>query len=246
MVLWLIVGSALAGGLGSLLLAGSVLALNLSVMERLLPRLISFSTGTLLGAALLGMIPHATRGLSVATVSKVVLFGLISFYVLEKLLVWRHCHKSDCEVHASSGALLLVGDSFHNFVDGVVIAGAFLESVPLGLATALSTITHELPQELGEFVVYLRSGLSRRRALLLNGLSSLTSLLGAVLGYFFITTLRPVGPYLLSFAAAGFLYVALADLIPRQRAKTPLGTTLIDFLLLVCGVGVIALIARPH
>jgi zinc and cadmium transporter len=246
MTLLLIVLASLAGGVISVLLASLVLALRTSALERALPRLISFSTGTLLGAALLGMVPHAARVLPVRVLTLTVLGGLILFFVLEKLLVWRHCHKHDCDVHASSGPLMMIGDAFHNFVDGVVIAGAFLSSTPLGLAAALSTIAHEVPQELGEFMVYLRVGYSRRRALLLNSATSLTSVLGGVLGYFFLSELRAAGPYLLAFAAAGFLYVALADLVPAQRGKTSLGFTLLDLLLLAAGIGVIALVARGH
>jgi zinc and cadmium transporter len=245
-MLGMVIASSLAGGLVSVLLASTVLSVSASSMERAMPRLISFSTGTLLGAAFLGMIPHATRALSVHTVAVSILVGVLAFYVLEKLFIWRHCHERECQVHATSGPLLLVGDAVHNFVDGVVIAGAFLESMPLGLAAALSTIAHEIPQELGEFVVYLRSGMSKRRALLLNGATSLTSLLGAILGYFFLPTFRDAGPYLLALAAAGFLYVALADLIPGQRRKASLGATVVDFVLMVAGVGVIALVARGH
>jgi len=246
MTFLLILGSSLAGGLLAVLLAATALAVRASFMERALPRLVSFSTGALLGAALLGMVPHAAEALPVSTVALVVLTGLILFFVLEKLLVWRHCHKHDCDVHATSGPLLLVGDAFHNFVDGVVIAGAFLSSTPLGIAAALSTVAHEVPQELGEYMVYLHSGYTRRRALFLNGLTSLTSVLGAVLGYLFLSQMRAVGPYLLSFAAAGFLYVALADLIPVQRGRMSLSLTLLDLLLVVVGIGVIALVAHGH
>jgi zinc and cadmium transporter len=244
MTFLLILGSSLAGGLLVVLLAGIVMAVPAWLMERALPRLISFSTGALLSAALLGMIPRAAEALPVSRVALVVLTGFILFFVLEKLLVWRHCHKYDCDVHATSGPLLLVGDAFHNFVDGVVIAGAFLSSTPLGITVTLSTIAHEVPQELGEYLVYLRSGYSRSRALFLNGVTSLTSVVGALVGYFFVSQMRAVGPYLLAFAAAGFLYVALADLIPAQRGRMTLGVTLIDLLLLVAGISAIALIAR--
>jgi zinc and cadmium transporter len=246
MTLLLILGASLLGGLLTVLLAGTVLAMRASLVDRALPRLVSFSTGALLGAALMGMIPHAAESLPVATVAQVVLAGLILFFVLEKLLVWRHCHKHDCDVHASSGPLLLVGDAVHNFVDGVVIAGAFLTSTSLGIATALSTIAHEVPQELGEYMVYRRSGYTWRRALFLNAATSLTSVVGAVLGYLFLSQMRAVGPYLLAFAAAGFLYVALADLIPAQRGKMSLRLTLLDLLLVVAGIGVIALVAHGH
>jgi zinc and cadmium transporter len=246
MTLLLIVLSSLAGGLLAVLLAGVVLAVRPSALDRALPRLVSFSTGTLLGAALLGMIPHAAEALPVPTVALVVLAGLILFFVLEKLLVWRHCHKHDCDVHASSGPLLLLGDAFHNFVDGIVIAGAFLNSTALGITAALSTIAHEVPQEMGEYMVYLRSGYTRRRALFLNSVTSLTSVAGAVLGYYFLSQMRSVGPYLLAFAAAGFLYVALADLVPAQRGRMSLGLTLLDLTLVIAGIGVIALVALDH
>jgi zinc and cadmium transporter len=244
--LLLIVGASLLGGLVTVLLAGTVLFVRPAFLERAVPRLVSFSTGTLLGAALLGMLPHAGRALPVATVAAAVLAGLMAFFVLEKLLVWRHCHRHDCDVHASSGPLLLIGDAFHNLVDGVVIAGAFLESTPLGMATALSTIAHEVPQELGEFAVYMHGGYSRRRALFLNSATSLTTLVGAVLGYFFLSRIRGAVPYLLAFAAAGFLYVALADLVPAQRGRASLGVTALDMLLVLGGIAVVAAVAVGH
>ena len=246
MTFLLIIGASLAGGIVAVFLAGTVLLVRPIFIERALPRLISFSTGTLLGAALLGMIPHAARVLSVSTLASVLLAGIILFFLLEKMLVWRHCHKYDCDVHASSGPLLLIGDAFHNFVDGIVIAGAFLESTPLGLAAALSTIAHEIPQEMGEFMVYLRSGYTRRRALFLNAVTSLTSVAGAVLGYFFLLQIHSVGPYLLALAAAGFIYVALADLIPAQRGRTSMRLNLLDFLLVIAGISVIVLVTHGH
>jgi len=246
MTLLFILAASVSGGLLSVLLAGTVLAVRPALIDRALPRLVSFSTGTLLGAALLGLVPHAAAELAVGEVAATLLGGLIAFYLLEKLLVWRHCHKHDCDVHAASGPLLLIGDSFHNFVDGVIIAGAFLVSVPLGMMTALSTVAHEIPQELGEYAVYLHGGYSRRRALVLNAVSSLTSVLGGVVGYFFLSTAHAFGPYLLAFAAAGFLYVALADLVPSQRGRTSLGLTLLDFLLVLAGICVIALVAHGH
>jgi zinc and cadmium transporter len=246
MTFLLILGSSIAGGLLAVLLAGTVLAVRPSFTERALPRLISFSTGALLGAALIGMIPHAAAALPISTVALVILAGLILFYLFEKLLVWRHCHKNDCDVHATSGPLLLVGDAFHNFVDGVIIAGAFLGSTSLGIAAELSTIAHEVPQEMGEYMVYLHTGYTRRRALLLNSLTSLTAVVGAVLGYLFLSEMRAAGPYLLAFAAAGFLYVALADLVPAQRGRMGLGLAALDFVLLIAGIGVIASVAHNH
>jgi len=244
-LLWITIAS-LAGGVVSVLLASTLLVLRPAALARAVPHLVSFSTGTLLGAALLGMLPHAARALPVSRLTGTLLGGLLVFYLLEKLLVWRHCHREHCDVHATSGPLLLIGDAVHNFVDGFVIAGAFLESTPLGMVTALSTVAHEVPQELGEFSVYLHAGYTRQRALLLNVLSSLTSLLGALLGYAFLSQLRDLGPHLLAFAAAGFLYVSLADLVPAQRGPSTFGTTLLDFLLLVVGIALIALVVHHH
>lgn len=246
MTFLLILAASLLGGILSVLLAASVLAVRPVLLERALPRLISFSTGTLLGAALLGMIPHAAGELAVGTVMKVLLGGILAFFLMEKLFVWRHCHSKDCAFHPSSGPLLLIGDSVHNFVDGIVIAGAFLSSTPLGITVALSTIAHEVPQELGEFMVYLRAGTSRRKALLLNSLSSLTSVAGAVLGYLFLAQARTFGPYLLSFAAAGFLYVALADLVPVQRGRTSLPMAALDLSLVMAGIGLVGLFTHGH
>ncbi len=246
MILLLIVLSSLLGGVISVLLAGTVLTLDPRRLEPALPRLVAFSTGTLLGAAFLGMIPQAALATPASTIGPVLLVGLISFFLLEKLLVWRHCHAHDCAVHVSSGPLLLLGDAFHNFVDGLVIAGAFLQSRPLGVSVALSTIAHEIPQELGEFTVYLRGGYTRQRALLLNVATSLASVLGAVLGYFFLSQMQGAVSYLLAFAAAGFIYVALADLVPSQRGRTSLTLSVLDTLLLLLGIGVIAIFAHQH
>lgn len=238
--------SSLAGGIIAVLLAATVLTLNRQWLDRALPRLIAFSTGTLLGSALLGMLPHASRTLAGPVLFRTLLLAVGGFYILEKLLIWRHCHKQDCNVHAISGPLLLLGDAFHNFVDGLVIAGAFLTSVPLGIATALSTIAHEVPQELGEFVVYLKQGYSRRRALTLNALTSLTTVVGALVGYGYFSTVRQAGGYFLAIAAGGFLYVALADLIPSQRGRTSMRETVIDLALMTAGVVLIGSIAAAH
>jgi zinc and cadmium transporter len=246
LTLLLVLVFSLLGGVVSVLLAATVLAVRQEVVERVMPRLIAFSTGTLLGSALLGMLPHAAEDLDGVPLFRTVLLSLGGFYVLEKALVWRHCHSHDCDVHAHSGPLLLLGDAVHNFVDGVVIAGAFLTSIPLGIATALSTIAHEVPQELGEFIVYLKQGYSRRRALLLNAATSATTLVGAGLGYFYFSNVRQAGSYFLSVAAGGFLYVALADLIPSQRGRTHPKETFADLALIFGGIALIALITAGH
>ncbi len=246
MTLALILAASLLGSVVAVLLAALTLLLDASTLARLVPRMVSFSTGALLGAALLGMLPRAIESLDGARVFVVVLSGLVVFFVLEKLLVWRHCHKQDCDFHASSGPLLVFGDAIHNLIDGVVLAAAFLESPALGLAATVSTVAHEVPQELGEFMVYLHGGWSRRRALAVNVATSLTTFVGAVLGYFFLSEMSAARPYLMAFAAAGFLYVALADLIPAQRGKTSLRATILDFVLLGAGVGLLAWVTHGH
>jgi zinc and cadmium transporter len=242
-----VIGFSLIGGLGSLVLAAVVLLVPPERLERLVPWLVSFSVGTLLGAAFLGMLPHAVEHLPGERVLQVFLGGVVVFFVLEKLLVWRHCHKhGECDFHASAGPLVIVGDSVHNFVDGVVIAGAFLQSVPLGIAAALSAVAHEIPQELGEFLVLIHGGYSRKKALILNALSSLTTVVGALGGYYVFSSFEGLGPYLLAFAAAGFAYVALADLIPSRRGKLSLGASLGEFALVLLGIGAILLVVHGH
>jgi zinc and cadmium transporter len=243
MTLLLILGASAIGGVVAVLLASTVLLPKDPRVGKLIPKLVSFSTGTLLGAAFLGMIPHAAATLSVHTLSSAVLVSLVAFFILEKLLVWRHCHRTECGFHASSGPLLLIGDAFHNFVDGLVLAGAFLDSNSLGVAAAVSTVTHEIPQEVGEFMVYVRAGYSRRRALTLNIMTSLTTIVGGLLGYFFLSSMLSARPYILVVAAAGFIYVALADLVPAQRQGASLRTTALEFVFVMAGIGGIAAVA---
>ena len=245
MLLAWILGFSLLGSLGAVGGAALLLAFPDDVRKRLVPALVAYAAGTLLGAAFLGMIPAAAADTPVRAVSAAVLAGIVLFFVLERLVLWRHGHEAGGSPNPAA-PLILVGDAFHNFVDGVVIAGAFLGSTSLGISVALSTVAHEVPQELGEFMVYLRSGFTRRRALLLNSVTSMTSVVGAILGYFFLAEMHDVGPYLLTFAAAGFIYVALADLVPVQRGKTSLRLTIVDLVLVAAGIGVIALLARSH
>ena len=140
----------------------------------------SYATGTLLAAAFLAMIPKGLAGAPTVNVSATVLAGIVIFFLMEKIVIWRHCHTAGCEVHGQAGALILLGDALHNFVDGLVIAAAFVTSIPLGMAAAFAVIAHEVPQEVGDFAILLDSGYSRRRAFLLNLLSSFTTLPGAL------------------------------------------------------------------
>ena len=233
---------AVLGSLGAIAAAGVILALPERLTRRLVPHLISYAIGTLLGAALLGMIPHALESLAAGSVMATVLAALIGFFVLESLVLWRHCHERDCPVHGTSGILILVGDAFHNFVDGLVIASAFVASVPVGVTASLAVFAHEIPQEAGDFGILLHSGYGRRKALVLNALSASTTLVGALVGYAGIQALRSVASYVLCVSAASFLYIALADLIPGRRGRKGLAALVVELVLIAAGVMTIAVL----
>lgn len=213
--------------------------------------LISYAIGALLGAAFLEILPHALEHGDPHQMAGTVLFGILVFFVLEKLVLWRHCHHDHCEAHDAqapihdhgrSGMLILVGDTFHNFVDGVLIAAAFLENTQLGIVTALAIIAHEIPQEVGDFLILLHSGYSRARALAFNLLSSLATLVGAMLAYFALSDLKEWIPSLLGLAAASMIYVAVADLIPGLHKRTELKATLQQVSLIGLGIASIAIV----
>jgi zinc and cadmium transporter len=246
MILGYILIFGLLGSLGSVGAAGIILAMPDRLSKKLMPHLISFAIGTLLGAAMLCMLPHALEDLSGDTVMMTVLAGLVGFFVLESVVLWRHCHEQNCPVHGAGGILIVVGDAFHNFVDGLVIASAFIASVPLGVTASLAVIAHEIPQEAGDFVILLNSGYSRGKALLLNSLSASTTLIGALLGYVGMRTMEMATPYVLCVSAASFLYIALADLIPGRRGKKGLPAMAAELLLIAAGVAVIALLRHTH
>jgi zinc and cadmium transporter len=205
----------------------------------------------LLGAAFLGLIPHALEypGIEGAhSIGIAVLAGLLFFFVMEKLVLWRHCHSDHCEAHVpdfehskekAAASLILIGDGIHNLVDGVLIAAAFVTDFHLGIVTSLAIIAHEIPQEVGDFAILLHGGLSRGKALLFNALASLTTIVGAVAAYFFMKDAQAVVPYVLAIAAASFIYIAVADLIPGLHRRTDFSATVQQFVLIVAGVLVI-------
>ena len=214
-------GLSILGGLGGLLVASGILLVRASTRSALVPWLVSYAVGTLLGAAMLAILPAAFDQLPAQHVLGTLLGGILLFFVLEKLVLWRHCHTHDCEVHDGTVLPVLVGDAFHNFVDGAVIAAAVITSVPLGVSTAIAVAAHEIPQELGDFAILLHAGYSRGRALLLNVMSAGASALGAIAAFAAFDYVPMLQPYFLSMAAASFLYVAMADLIPGlHRGRT--------------------------
>jgi zinc and cadmium transporter len=242
---WIIVFSVL-GSVGAIAGAASLLVFRQGTRKTLLPWLLSYATGTLLGAAFLGMIPEALQQNNALDISSTILAGIIIFFILEKMVIWRHCHTSGCEVHGAAGPLILIGDAFHNFVDGFVIAAAFLTSVPLGIAASLAVIAHEIPQEVGDFAILLENGYSRSRALMLNLLSSLATLPGAVIAYFFLGATREAVPFILALSAASFIYIAIADLVPSLHRQVSLKAALIQLLLVIAGIGTIAFFRLAH
>ena len=248
---WIILFSLL-GGVLSVLAAASFLLLSETARARLLPHFVSFAIGAMLGAALLGLLPHALEDAGpegVHSVSLTLLLGLLGFFLLEKMVLWRHCHTEHCEVHdpeplghhhhAPAGTLIIIGDSIHNFVDGVLIAAAFLTDVHLGVVTAIAVAAHEIPQEVGDFAILLHSGFSRNRALFFNMLSTLTTVVGGVLAYYSLNDMQQALPYILAIAASSFLYIAVADLIPGLHKKPEIADTAKQVTLIGLGVTLI-------
>jgi len=273
-LIWIIL-CTLASGVLSVLAAGTFLALPSKQREHVLPHLVSFATGALLGAALLALIPHAVEAAGMENVHEVgiaLIAGIALFFVLEKFLLWRHCHDDHCAEHPlgdenehnqhhqghdhghahqheqarkkASGSLVLVGDALHNVLDGVLIAAAFLTDVHLGIVTALAIMAHEIPQEVGNFAVLLHSGVSRRRALVLNLLTSLTAVIGGIVGYFALEEALVVLPFAVAVAASSLLYVAVADLIPGLHRKVDPRSSITQVLLIGVGIALIAFAER--
>jgi zinc and cadmium transporter len=229
-------GLSLLGGLGGLLVASGVLLISDSTRAQLVPWLVSYAVGALLGVAMLGVLPEALGKLPPLHVFATLLGGILLFFVLEKLVLWRHCHTHDCEVHDGSVVPVLVGDSIHNFIDGAAIGMAVLTSIPLGVSTALAVGAHEIPQEVGDFAILLHAGYSRRRALIVNVLSGLSSALGAFVAWLAFGWLPRALPYFLVVAAASFLYVAMADLIPGLHRGRTDASSLRQIIFIAAGV----------
>lgn len=259
-LLLLIILFTALGGAVSAVAASLFLLAPQSLRVRVLPHLVSFATGALLSAALLGLLPHAIEGVGIASAHKIglaLLIGLLIFFILEKLVLWRHCHQEVCEGHAphdhlphkhnahekgrdaASASLILIGDGFHNVLDGVLIAAAFLSDVHLGIVTALAVMAHEVPQEVGDLAILLHGGMSRMRAFTLNTLTSLSSVIGGIAAYYFLGKTLQILPYAIAIAASSFLYIAVADLIPGLHRRVDPGSGVKQFICIVLGVGVI-------
>lgn len=231
------------GSVGSVALAGILLLLKDDKLQLISIHLTYLAGGTLLGAAFLGMIPKAITLADGSLILLLTLSGIMFFFILEKFIIWRTCRNKDCERHLNAAApMILIGDAFHNAIDGVVIASAFLISKEMGIFVTLSVIFHEIPQELGDLGILLRSGMSRAKALMYNMLSGSTALITGVLAYFFMDMVRSLIPYALAFSASSFLYIALADLIPEMHKKTRLMEGIVQIALVITGIMFIYLI----
>ena len=250
-VLTQILLACIGGGALSLAIAAAV---AFRVQSRWIPTLVSYAVGALLGAVFLDILPHvfeATK--NTARVAAFILFGLLAFFILEKLLLWRHHHhggeesadhghQAEIGDHGRSGWMIIVGDAFHNFTDGVIIASAFMANLKLGVVTALAIIAHEIPQEIGDFLVLLHSGFSKRKALLLNFASSFAAVVGALIAYFALSHVEQWIPEILAVAAASMIYVAVADLIPGLHKRTAFAEPMTQVAFIALGILTIWLI----
>jgi zinc and cadmium transporter len=281
-LVWIILSSLIGGALS---VAGAALV-ALNARATAVPMLISYAIGAMLGAVFLEILPEGIKAATdVHTFTATVLFGILLFFTLEKLVIWRHCHGDHCEVHAihteedcpethphttkykavivkqpsilapaashhvhnhthdhgRSGMMVMIGDTFHNFVDGILIASAFMVDIKVGIVTSIAIIAHEIPQEVGDFLILLHSGYSKRQAFAFNLVSSFATVIGGTAAYFALSHVQGWIPTILGLAAASMLYVAVADLIPSLHKRTELRASISQLLLIACGVGSIAL-----
>jgi zinc and cadmium transporter len=270
-----IIGFTLLGGVAGVLLASLFLLVPENSRRHALPFMVAFATGALLAAALLGLLPEAIELAGPDNYGKVglsLLGGIALFFVLEKLVLWRHCHEDHCETHSpepvhahshghshghdrghdahqrAPGVMIIIGDTMHNALDGVLIAAAFLIDVNLGIMTGLAVLAHEVPSEVGNFAIMLHSGMSRARAFAWNLFSALGSVLGGLLGYLALSRVEPALPYALGVSAASLLYVAVADLIPGLHRRVGTRDSVLQVILIAAGVALVALVEHlnPH
>jgi|SRR3989344_2580999 len=216
------------------LIGVTILGLRKKLFESILLILVAFAAGSMLGAAFFDLIPEGLENLGANTVMPLILLGIIIFFIVERIVHWHHFHE-ECKVHPVS-YLILVGDAVHNFSDGVIIAAAYLIDFHLGMISTLAILFHEIPQELGDFAILVKSGFSKAKALLYNFLSAVMAILGAVLTYFASNVIGWIVPYLISVAAGGFIYIAVADLLPGLHKETNKKQLILHLLFLIMGI----------
>lgn len=234
-LLWIILSTFLISIFA--LLGIFALAINEKLLEKILLSLVGLSAGGLMGGAFLHLLPESVKNFQESNfdIFLAVLVAFIIFFLIEKLLHWRHCHKGRCEIH-SFGTINLIGDAVHNFIDGLIIAASFVVDIKLGVITVIAVAMHEIPQEIGDFGVLVYAGFKKKKALILNFIVALTVVLGGIAGFFIAETAENIVPYLLPFAAGGFIYIAASDLLPEIRKETNLKKSLSSFGLFMAGI----------
>jgi zinc and cadmium transporter len=233
------------GSIGAILAALAFINLGKIIQKSLVPILVAYATGTLLAAASLGMIPTAIANSSNGVESVMIIFlaAILFFFIMEKLVIWRHCHDIECEVTSSAaGPIILIGDAFHNLIDGVVIAAAFLTNFNIGIAVSLSVIAHEIPQEVGDFAVLIDKNYSKKKAFLFNTLSGSTTIPAAIIGYFVLDLISELIPYVLAISAASFIYIALSDLTPELHKIVDFKYSIRQLILILAGISTMLII----
>ena len=220
---------------GLIAFAGAfTLALSGKTLKKVLFVLVAFSAGVMISGGLLHLLAESFEALDVDTAMLIFIVGFSAFFLIERLLHWHHCHTGgECEVHTYS-YLILFGDGIHNFIDGLVIAAAFITSIGLGLITSFLILGHEIPQEIGDFAVLLQSGMKKRKALIYNFISQLTAVVGGLVGYLLMSD--QLRAFMLPFAAGGFIYIAASDLVPELHKEPRLARAMLAFAFFVIGV----------
>jgi zinc and cadmium transporter len=253
MTIWLIIIFSILGSIGAITAAASFTLLSKKRQRVLITTLLSFATGTLLAGALIGLIPKALHEVGhhlFQYVMLALLGGILLFFFFEKILIWRDCKDAECEVHGAdaAGPIILLGDALHNFVDGIIIASAFLTTLPIGISVSIGIIAHEIPQETGDFGILLHSGYTKKRAYIYNALSSSTTIPAGILSFYILNALDFLVPYMLAISAASFLYISLSDLTPELHRKWETRETLKQILLIALGILLMVLVINlvPH
>ncbi len=238
MTLLLILGSTIVISLFSLI-GIFFLGINEKKVQKIIYILVSFATGSLIGGALLHLLPEAIEVHENAFGHAII--GILFFFILEKILFWRHCHKGHCDVHNFT-YLNLVGDSIHNFIDGIIIGSSFMVNPSLGLTTSLAILFHEIPQELGDFSILIYGGFKLKKAIMYNLLSALTCVAGGIIAYLAAASVANIKIFLLGFTAGGFLYIAMVDILPELRTEIKLRQSIVQILLIILGIGLMWII----
>lgn len=220
------------------------LILKEKLLQKILLILVSFSAGGLIGNSFLHLLPEAVENAS-SNIFLYFLIGFILFFLIEKIFHWRHCHEEKCPIHAFA-YLNLLGDSVHNFIDGLIIGASFIINTSLGITTTLAVILHEVPQEIGEFGVLVYGGFRKMKALFLNFLTALTAILGGIVGYYLSAYIQYSTIFLLPFAAGGFTYIAASDLIPEIKKERELKKSLISFVIFILGISIMFVMRFIH